>query len=270
MKLRPSNWLRNRGFTLIELLVVISIIAILAAMLLPALQQAKVSAKRINCTSNMRQGIVSLIAYAEDFTDYPFNIRPGSAPVWETYYGDHSYWRAPVWDGLESQYTHWRGYLIDLKYTTDTGLGCADSLKSKPAGWRHRAPGTNWLEDATAIRRSPPFNYYGPGIDTIRAASYVTGMGGTWHDDGSCRTGRHYKFRKTHPLLVDPYFYNPADKTSYTTHANEMFVGDSETWFYARALDTNIGWSDGSVNFFYGHSPASTIFDVFKYPWHEH
>jgi prepilin-type N-terminal cleavage/methylation domain-containing protein len=59
----------RRAFTLAELLVVIAIIAILTALLLPASIRAKVSAKRITCTSNERQINLAVRLYADDHGD---------------------------------------------------------------------------------------------------------------------------------------------------------------------------------------------------------
>lgn len=59
------------GFTLIELLVVISIIALLIAILLPSLSAAREQANRIRCASNLRQIMISLSLYDNDFQAVP-------------------------------------------------------------------------------------------------------------------------------------------------------------------------------------------------------
>src|SRR5215831_18981666 len=60
---------RLRGFTLIELLVVVAIIALLIAILLPALGKAKETVRRTTCATNLRAQAQSCAIYASQFND---------------------------------------------------------------------------------------------------------------------------------------------------------------------------------------------------------
>jgi prepilin-type N-terminal cleavage/methylation domain-containing protein/prepilin-type processing-associated H-X9-DG protein len=85
---RKSPKHARRGFTLIELLVVVAIIAILAAMLLPALARAKQKGQQAACVSNSRQQTLAVFMYADDNGDIlpptAYNDANGDEVDWPT------------------------------------------------------------------------------------------------------------------------------------------------------------------------------------------
>ncbi|MGC8976088.1 MAG: type II secretion system protein [Candidatus Ratteibacteria bacterium] len=74
--------IKKSGFTLIELLVVVAIIAILAAMLLPALSKARERARQAVCISNLKQIWHALTMYTEDHDGWFLPVNPPYPQYW--------------------------------------------------------------------------------------------------------------------------------------------------------------------------------------------
>ncbi len=103
----------RRRFTLIELLTAIAVIAILIALLLPVLSQAKESARRVVCASNLRQQAQGLMLYAEESNDW---LPPSTLMGVETI--EYTHW--PRWFAYPGSTTcHNLGYLYTGEYIVD-------------------------------------------------------------------------------------------------------------------------------------------------------
>ena len=72
----------KRAFTLIELLVVIAVITILASIFLPVLSRAKEKARTVQCISNVRQMLVALSLYVDEYGHYPLAIAPNPHSIY--------------------------------------------------------------------------------------------------------------------------------------------------------------------------------------------
>ena len=96
--------MQKRAFTLVELLVVIAIIGVLIGLLLPAVQQARESARRMQCSNNLKQIGIALHNYHDALNSFPAAWRGYEANGSPCVYGDPGWgWGAAILPYMEQQ-----------------------------------------------------------------------------------------------------------------------------------------------------------------------
>ena len=135
---------KTKGFTLIELLVVIAVIALLMAVIIPALGQAKIYAQKVICKNDLRQQCLGTVLYSNSNDSYVPNTS-GGWWLWDT-----SFWatqQLSEYAGFDDSETFFCPANKDKKFT-DARF------------WQYR-----WLETGTSPAGSMPFPNEVPIMD---------------------------------------------------------------------------------------------------------
>ena len=231
---RPAS----TGFTLVELLVVIAIIGVLIALLLPAVQQAREAARRMQCTNNLKQQGLAMHTHHDTYGSFPTGAPPSH----------RANWRFHLLPGLEQTSLY-----DQVDQTKHVYSGCnASSVYGQQATNQnlilidlvvpvYRCPSSALSANA----ETSMCNY-----DRLQTHDYV-GVSGAFPDpldrDNVCSTGTAYGVYCNTGLLVANKKFKFRDATDGTT--NTILISEQSGKVGANDYRTNYhggwrGWSN--------------------------
>ena len=208
LRVGKTGVLLSPVFTLIELLLTVAIMAILMAILFPALAKVKETAKRINCVNNLKQNGISAAMYANDFNGFLFVYKSWT-------------------DGNPEQ--GWADPLWEMSYLTKRNQSLCPSAPPytySPSTFNNKIYGA-WMGDTANI----PMLKVSPGVwsfrkltvlNNVSTAAFlqdsinISGKTQVWATAGSSSTGIHLRHSNTANCLFLDFHVESLDFASLT------------------------------------------------------
>lgn len=185
------SWRPDQGFTLIELLVVVSIIAILASMLLPAINLVREAANRTLCLSNLRQGGMASLAYQNDQEALPL-INNGDASGASMMWGNHR--GNPTFQLYYEEYLGGQNYDLNGTYFSSIPISCPSNKRNGANGenyrlaWNLLAGSVSYSGVWSPVTTQSVTNKY-KEMDALVPGRVPEGPVALWSDATTCSAG---------------------------------------------------------------------------------
>ena len=256
---------RVTAFTLVELLVVISILGVLIAILLPAIQTAREAARRASCVSNQKQVSLAIIEFEAVYRRYPAG-RIGCDD-----WGDfHTIPVCPPGLAPEKK-TGASGYVLILPYLEMQSL--FDQLNVDSGGlWNRNVSDIGWYYDPAKNKgikkvistmvcpseESAPVSYvYHPIGAATASYALVQGSKGPGYDESEVRYFNNGLF----VYVTSRRVKDVTDGLAYTIMQGEVVLADtwesSNTWSYARSHADSLRTTHNPLNTWPGRGEHS-------------
>ena len=226
--------MKIKNFTLIELLVVIAIIAILASMMLPALNQARETARGGKCMANLKQISAAMIMYSDDFSGWsPFSTVDTTGRKRPTYAGIMHITKHLVNPGLficpsATQYLHANQCLK----ATNSGVDLWATGGNTLYDWIQYAPNDYYVKWPTTVWSTPTRKY----TETRNASNKVfladsVGLTPTSYYAGNERYGDgRGMFQTTSVAGMTPFMDPRHNNSSNVAWADGHVTNEKDAW----------------------------------------